>query len=152
MTHVLNKKIFHVFDENNRQQRVLLLLVGIIVLSFADLVLTTIYLTSVGMSEANPIAAWLLMKTNSLWVLALYKGVTVSTCVFLLYYMRKSRQGEMAAWCSLLILTALSFWWNQYAIYQPHFPAADDQIVMVQQEDRMNRSYQNRRKSHTLLQ
>lgn len=152
MHRILNKTVFHVFNEDSRAQRVMCLLVGIIMLSLADLLLTSMYLTSVGMSEANPIAAWLLMRTNSLWILALYKGVTVATCVLLLYYMRNSRQGEMAAWCSMLILTALSVWWNQYATYQPCFPAADDQIVMSQQEEPVIGTFRDPQQSHTLLQ
>ena len=152
MHRILNKTVFHVFNEDTRAQRVMCLLVGIIMLSLADLLLTSMYLTSVGMSEANPIAAWLLMRTNSLWILALYKGVTVATCVLLLFYMRNSRQGEMAAWCSMLILTALSVWWNQYAIYQPCFPAADDRIVMSQQEEPVIGTFRDPQQSHTLLQ
>ena len=110
------------------------------------------YLTSVGMTEGNPIAAWLLTQTNSLWVLALYKGVTVATCVTLLYYMRNSRQGELAAWCSMLIMTALSVWWNQYALYQPSFPPSEDQIVMAQDEPSVIISPQGQHRSHTLIQ
>ena len=66
--------------------------------------------------------------------------------------MRNSRQGELAAWCSMLILTALSVWWNQYAIYQPYFPAADDQIVMVQEEESVIGTILDTQRSHTLLQ
>lgn len=147
-----NKPIFTIFSEAKRPQRVLWLLIGIVALSLADFALTTMYLTSVGMAEGNPIAAWLLMKTNSLWVLALYKGVTVATCVSLLYYMRTSRQGELAAWCSMIIMTTLSVWWNQYALYQPSFPVSEDQIVMVQDEVPPIISSRGRRSSHTLLQ
>ena len=131
MKTVQQKTFFKFFSEANRSQRVMWLLVGIVALSLADLALTTMYLTSVGMAEGNPIAAWLIINTQSLWVLALYKGVTVATCVSLLYYMRNSRQGEMASWCSMLIMTALSIWWNQYALYQPHLPVSENQIVMV---------------------
>jgi hypothetical protein len=148
----LNKPLFTIFSEAKRPQRVMWLLVGIVALSLADLALTTMYLTSVGMAEGNPIAAWLLMKTNSLWVLALYKGVTVATCISLLYYMRTSRQGELAAWCSMIIMTALSVWWNQYALYQPSFPVSENQIVMIQDEVPQITSSQGRRSPHTLLQ
>ena len=125
--------------------------VGIVALSLADLALTTMYLTSVGMAEGNPIAAWLIVNTQSLWVLALYKGVTVATCVSLLYYMRNSRQGELASWCSMLIMTALSIWWNQYALYQPHLPASDDQIVMVR-DNPTNTAGREPHQAPTLLQ
>jgi len=152
MKNTQNNTIFSIFSDAKRSQRVMWLLVGIVALSLADLTLTTMYLTSVGMTEGNPIAAWLLTQTNSLWVLALYKGVTVATCVTLLYYMRNSRQGELAAWCSMLIMTALSVWWNQYALYQPSFPPSEDQIVMAQDEPSVIISPQGQHRSHTLIQ
>ncbi len=147
-----NNSIFSIFNEENRSQRVTWLLIGIVALSLADLTLTSMYLTSVGMTEGNPIAAWLITQTNSLWVLALYKGVTVATCVTLLYYMRTSRQGELAAWCSMLIMTALSIWWNQYALYSPSFPVSEDQIVMVQEESPALLFPQRQRHAPTLIQ
>lgn len=114
-----------------REERVLWLLLGIVLLSVADLALTLTYLTSVGLIEGNPIAAWLIHTTRSPWALALYKGLTVAICVSLLYRMRHRREGELAAWCSVLILVALSIWWNRYALYQPDLPGLD-RIVMAQ--------------------
>jgi hypothetical protein len=146
------KSMFSIFSEEKRTQRVMWLLLGIVSLSLADLTLTSMYLTSVGMTEGNPIAAWLITQTNSLWALAIYKGVTVATCVTLLYYMRTSRQGELAAWCSMLILTALSIWWNQYALYSPSFPPSEDQIVMIQEESTAIMYPQRRRYAPTLIQ
>ena len=151
MKTVQQKSFFKFFSEANRSQRVMWLLVGIVALSLADLALTTMYLTSVGMAEGNPIAAWLIINTQSLWVLALYKGVTVATCVSLLYYMRNSRQGEMASWCSMLIMTALSIWWNQYALYQPYLPVSENQIVMVR-DNPGNTVARERHRAPTLLQ
>ena len=147
-----HNSLFSIFNEDSRSQRVMWLLIGVVSLSFADLALTTMYLTSVGMTEGNPIAAWLLIQTNSLWVLGLYKGVTVATCVTLIFYMRESRQGELAAWCSMLILTALSIWWNQYALYSPSFPPSEDQIVLVQEESQAIMYPQSRRYAPTLIQ
>jgi len=119
-------------EETLRSERVTWLLVGVVLLSFADLFLTLTYLTSVGMSEGNPIAAWLLHSTNSVWPLALYKITTVTVCVSLLYFNRYKRQSETASWCAMLILVALSIWWNQYSRYQPYLPIADDHIVMIE--------------------
>lgn len=118
-------------DAIHRSQRVTWLLVGVVVLSMADLFLTITYLTSVGMSEGNPIAVWLLSATNSVWPLILYKLGTVAICVSLLYANRYQRQGELASWCAMIILVALSIWWNQYSRYQPYLPFSEDHIVMV---------------------
>ncbi|MDP7009381.1 MAG: DUF5658 family protein [Phycisphaerales bacterium] len=152
MKSCIQQPVFTLFSEEKRSQRVIWLLVGIVALSLADLVLTTMYLTSIGMAEGNPIAAWLLTTTNSLWVLALYKGITVATCVSLLFYMRHRRQGELAAWCSMFILTALTFWWNQYALYQPNFPTSEDKIVMIRNDSPRFTPYHDQQQSPTLLQ
>ncbi len=114
-----------------RAERVLWLLVGVVFLSIADLFLTISYLTTVGMSEGNPIALWLLQATDSVWPLAFYKALTVTVCVSLLYRNRYRRQSELASWCALMILVALTVWWNQYSQYQPMLPFAEDHIVMA---------------------
>ena len=118
-------------EELQRSERVTWLLGGVIFLSLADLVLTISYLTSVGMSEGNPIALWLLQTTNSVWPLAIYKAMTVAICVTLLYRTRHQRQSELASWCAVLILVTLAIWWNQYSMYQSMLPVAEDHIVMI---------------------
>lgn len=118
-------------EDANRSERVTWLLFGIVMLSLADLVLTLSYLTTVGMSEGNPIAVWLLQATNSVWALAIYKAVTVTICVTLLYKTRFQRQSELAAWCAMMILVALSIWWNQYSRYQPNLPMGADHIMLI---------------------
>ena len=117
--------------DTNRCERVKWLLFGIVMLSVADLVLTVSYLTTVGLSEGNPIVVWLLQATNSVWALGMYKAVTVTICVSLLYRTRFQRQGELAAWCAMLILVALSIWWNQYSRYQPDLPIGLDHIMLA---------------------
>ena len=53
-----------------RERRVGILLVSIIVLSAADLLLTIAHLQTIGMIEANPIAAFLIRTTASAWILS----------------------------------------------------------------------------------
>ena len=118
-------------NEEKRAERVLWLLGGVIGLSIADLLLTFSYLTSVGMSEGNPIAVWLIESTSSLWPLAIYKGITVAVCVSLLYQTRHKRRGELASWIAFLIMISLAIWWNQYSIYQPHLPLGENHIVLI---------------------
>lgn len=131
MNQVICQPIPCAASEAQRSERVTWLLGGVIFLSLADLLLTISYLTSVGMSEGNPIALWLLQTTNSVWPLALYKGMTVAVCVTLLYRTRHKRQSELASWCAMLILVTLSVWWNQYSRYQSFLPVAEDHIVMI---------------------
>jgi hypothetical protein len=99
----------------DRSRRVLLLIVGIVLLSFGDLLITVTYLRSTGMMEANPIAEYLIRLTGSLSVLALYKAATVGICVGLLYRLRRHVEGEVAAWCAVSILAVMSLQWHHYA-------------------------------------
>ena len=118
-------------SEIKRAERVTWLLGGVIGLSIADLALTVSYLTSVGMSEGNPIAVWLLEMTNSIWPLAIYKCITVAVCVLLLYKTRFKREGELATWSAFFIMMALTIWWNQYSRYQPNLPVGENHIVLI---------------------
>ena len=88
--------------------------VGVLVLSLADLLVTLMHLKSRGLMEANPIAAWIIGHTGSVSVLAAYKAATVAVCVGLLYRLRRHVQGEVAAWCAIMILAVVSFHWYQY--------------------------------------
>ncbi len=90
------------------------MIVGIVVLSLADLIVTLWHLTSVGMAEANPIAAWIIAGTGSVWLLTAYKLLTVAVCTSLLYRLRSHVEGEIGAWCAVMILAAVSFHWGNY--------------------------------------
>ena len=91
-----------------RSRRVVLLLCGIVVLSTADLLVALRHLTTIGLAEANPIAAYLIESTGSPWALIGLKFLSVGVCVALLYRLRGYRTGEAAAWLALAILTVLS--------------------------------------------
>ncbi len=98
----------------NRSRRVILLIVGIVVLSLGDLVITVTCLTTTGMIEANPVADFIIRQTGSVAVLAAYKALTVAICVGLLFRLRRHVEGEVAAWCAILILAVLSLHWYHY--------------------------------------
>lgn len=99
----------------DRPRRVILLLWAIVVLSLADLFVTLTHLQSIGMVEANPVAAFLIRSTGSPWALILFKAGTVAVCVMLLYRVRNHRQGELAAWLALVILVGVSVMWHYYS-------------------------------------
>lgn len=92
-----------------------MLIFGIVALSAADLLLTLGHLRTIGMREANPVAAWLISASPSLWPLVVYKAATLFVCVSLLFALRRRWQGEAAAWVCLLILTALTVHWQRYS-------------------------------------
>ncbi|TVQ53366.1 MAG: hypothetical protein EA377_08135 [Phycisphaerales bacterium] len=98
-----------------RHRRVVLLLAGVVLLSAADLIITVTHLRSVGMIEANPIAAYLIRTTGSPIVLGVYKFLTVAVCVAVLYRIRRYFLGELGAWLSVLILAGMSVIWHQYS-------------------------------------
>ncbi len=98
----------------DRSRRVVLLIVGIVLLSVGDLGVTLLHLKSSGMMEANPVAAWIIAHTGSGVLLTAYKTLTVAICVGLLFRLRRHVEGEIGAWCALLILAAVSFQWYQY--------------------------------------
>ncbi len=98
----------------DRSRRVILLIVGIVVLSIGDLGVTLLHLKSSGMMEANPVAAWIIAHTGSGVLLTAYKALTVAICTGLLFRLRRHVEGEIGAWCALLILAAVSFQWYQY--------------------------------------
>ena len=105
-----------------RSRRVMVLLIGILVLSAADLAITLVHLKSVGMMEANPIAAYLIRTTDSPWALTVYKVVTVGICISLLFLFRRRAEGEIAAWFGAAVLAAVSIMWHNYSEHfdDPH--------------------------------
>jgi hypothetical protein len=102
-------------QRRDRSRRVILLIVGIVLLSLGDLLITITYLQSTGMLEANPIAGYIIRLTGSVSVLTAYKALTVGICVGLLFRLRCLVEGEVAAWCAVSILAFMSFQWYHYA-------------------------------------
>jgi hypothetical protein len=99
----------------SRSRRIMILIAGIIALSIADLLITIAHLRTVGMIEANPVAAYLIDTYQSVWILAAYKLITVGICITALYVIRKRLIGEMAAWTSVAILAGMAIIWHLYA-------------------------------------
>jgi uncharacterized membrane protein len=99
----------------SRARRVIVLLAAVVVLSVADLLVTLVHLRTIGMMEANPVAAFLIRVTESPVSLICFKALTVFICVALLYRLRHHAEGEVAAWCAVVILVALAVMWHDYA-------------------------------------
>ncbi len=97
----------------HRSTRVLGLTAAISLMSVADLVITLTYLRSVGMSEGNPIARFI-MEHGSSSLLIWWKLASVSLACFILIYARKSRSAEVGAWICFAILVWLTIQWTTY--------------------------------------
>ncbi len=110
------------------------MIVGIVLLSLGDLLLTVTYLRSTGLVEANPIAGYLIRATGSATALAVYKILTVGVCIALLYRLRRLVEGEVAAWCAMVILGVVALHWYQYARYFEDY----SDVTVAQHEARGN--------------
>jgi hypothetical protein len=103
-----------VWDLRRRKVRVLALLTAVILLSLGDLYMTLVHVRSVGMFEGNPVARTV-MAMNSPALLAGWKLATVVATVGILYWVRRTRQGELGAWLCLCVLTWLTLRWATYS-------------------------------------
>jgi hypothetical protein len=103
------------FWSGPRSRRVAVLLIGILILSLADLLLTLSHMRTIGMAEANPLAVWIVKETGSAAVLSAFKIVTVALSCGLLFLCRHTRSSEAACWFALGILVALAIAWHRYS-------------------------------------
>lgn len=97
----------------DRSTRVRILLAAVIAMSFVDLDMTLVYARTTGMVEHNPIAREI-MSTGSVWLLILWKLVTVSIAVVLLNRVRRHASGELGAWLCMGVLCWLTVRWVDY--------------------------------------
>jgi hypothetical protein len=100
-------------DPRSRTVRMVLLLATLVGLSLADLHLTLMYVTSVGMLESNPIAR-AVMGLGCADILSLWKMGCVALACAIFYAARSSRWAEPAAWFCVLLLVWLTFRWAAY--------------------------------------
>lgn len=96
-----------------REARFLCVIIAIIAMSIADLSMTLIHATSIGMQEENPIAR-LLMRYGGICSICIWKGGTVAIGVFILWRVRRFACAEVGAWVCFAVLAALCFHWAVY--------------------------------------
>ncbi len=97
-----------------RSCRVIALLLAITLMSLGDLYMTLAYLHAGGMGEANPLARWVMLH-GSASMLICWKLLTVTVACAILFYARRTRSAEIAAWMCCLVLTWLTIHWHTYA-------------------------------------
>lgn len=100
---------------NQRSRRVALLLAAAVALSAVDLFATLGYMTTSGMFEANPIVVYLAEQAWAASLITVYKLLTVSIAVGLLFRLRRYLSAELGAWFIALTLTGLCAQWVLYA-------------------------------------
>jgi hypothetical protein len=100
--------------DQRRPIRVVCLTIAIALLSLADLHITMLYLRTVGMGEANPIARFV-MEHGSETLLIAWKCASVSVACLVFFQCRRHRVAELAAWFALAVLVWLLVRWMGYA-------------------------------------
>lgn len=98
----------------SRRWRVLVLLALVVALSAADLYLTVMYASTIGLPELNPLARALL-RHGSVLDLVLWKLGTVGLCAGILFRLRDRRSAELGAWIACTALVLLTLQWMAYA-------------------------------------
>lgn len=88
-------------------------MIAVVAMSIADLSMTLIHATSIGMQEENPIAR-LLMQYGGICSICIWKVGTVAIGVFILWRVRRYACAEIGAWICFAILAALCFHWASY--------------------------------------
>lgn len=97
----------------SRHIRVVALIAAVIAMSMGDLYMTMAYLRTVGMDEANPLAR-LVISYGCPGALAAWKVLTLTLGMFILFRLRRTRGGELGAWCCFSMLLALTLHWADY--------------------------------------
>ncbi|MBX3360271.1 MAG: hypothetical protein KF912_12905 [Phycisphaeraceae bacterium] len=96
-----------------RASRVLWLVGLTVTVAFADLYMTLIHATSVGLHEANPLAR-ALMLYNCPWVVVAFRSLTIILFALVLIRARTRPSAEIAAWTCALVMVWLLFRWDEY--------------------------------------
>jgi hypothetical protein len=98
---------------SSRHIRVGWLVAATIAMSLGDLYMTLAYLKSVGMDEVNPLAR-LVISYGCPGALAAWKVLTLGLGMFIIFRLRRTRGGELGAWCCFAMLLALTLHWTDY--------------------------------------
>jgi len=101
-----------------RALRVFLAVAFIATISVADLYLTLLYARSIGFSEGNPLARWV-MQMGCPWLLSIWKIALVAVTCGIFIYCRHKRSGELGAWLGAAVMIWLALQWSQYAAAAP---------------------------------
>lgn len=97
-----------------RGTRVVALTAAIALMSAADLYISLVYLRSVGMSEGNPLARWI-MASASTSFLIWWKVLSVALGCGIFLFARRSRSAEIGAWLCCAVLVWLTVRWADYS-------------------------------------
>ncbi|MDX2130787.1 MAG: DUF5658 family protein [Planctomycetota bacterium] len=104
------RPLHETLSEPARCVRVTSLLVGTACMSLADLYMTLLFATHVGMLESNPVAR-MVMAHDSPALVVLWKVALTVFGVGVLFYSRRKRHAEIATWLVFAVLCGLMAHW-----------------------------------------
>lgn len=90
-----------------------ILVAATVLVSLADLYMTMVYATTVGMHEANPLAR-ALMLYNCPWIVVAFRMLTIALFGLVLMRARHRPISEVAAWVCMAAMAWLAFRWEAY--------------------------------------
>lgn len=96
-----------------RARRVVVLTCGVVMMCLADLYMTLVYATSVGLHEANPVAR-VVMAYNCPWVVVAFRMLTIGLFALVVLRARRRPIAEAAAWVCALTMLWLTMRWEAY--------------------------------------
>lgn len=97
----------------SRECRVVCLLAAVLLMSLVDLHHTLLYLQTVGMEEANPVARWVMSHDSPLLLIG-FKLATVVITGAILLSLRRRAAAEAGAWLCAAVLVWLTVRWELY--------------------------------------
>jgi hypothetical protein len=97
-----------------RSWRVVGLTIAIALMSLVDLYITLLYVRSVGMGEANPLARWVI-EHFSIGMLVAWKCLTIVTACSIFAVARRTKAAEFGAWVCCAVLVWLTLRWTAYS-------------------------------------
>jgi hypothetical protein len=120
------------FSSACRARRVTVLLAATALMCLGDLALTLTYITSMGMVETNPIAR-AVMASNSPGFVVLWKLATMVLGLGILFWARRTKGAEIAAWLCYVVMCCLCVHWSGFAKAVSDDPL--DYSIMASAED-----------------
>jgi len=113
--HAFGTTLLHAaFGSRYRPTRVTAFLSGVVILSLGDLYMTLVHLLNFGMFEGNPVARGI-MAHGSPAMLVIWKLITVSFAVGVMFWARRRLSAEAGALFCCLVLTWLTLQWAHYS-------------------------------------
>lgn len=96
-----------------RSRRVLYLLLAVFLMSVADLAITLVWVTNIGLAESNPFARWIIAQGSPV-LLSVWKLITIVPAVCVFAALRDRAAAEFGAIVAFAVLAVVTVHWYGY--------------------------------------